>query len=79
MSIYHAENWAKAVQVIERSDQDRRRYIRTFTGLDWFDTRNYDLTIDTGKIDFAAAEEMIASVAGHLPADEVWPWVNEPT
>ncbi len=27
---------------------------------------------------FAMAEEMIASVAGHLPADEVWPWMNEP-
>jgi hypothetical protein len=29
-------------------------------------------------VDFATAEEMIASVARRLPADEVWPWVNEP-
>ena len=79
MSIYHARSKAEAIQMIERSDQYRSRYIRALTGLDWFDTRNYHLTIDTAKLDFATAEEMIASVARRLPADEVWPWVNEPT
>ncbi len=63
MSIYHARSKAEAIQMIERSDQERCRYIRAFTGLDWFDARNYHLTIDTAKIDFATAEEMIASVA----------------
>lgn len=78
MSIYHAQSKAEAIKMIERSDEYRSRHIRGLTGLDWFDTRNYHLTIDTGKLDFATAEEMIASVAGRLPADEVWPWVNEP-
>jgi cytidylate kinase len=78
MSIYHARSKAEAIQMIERSDQYRSRYIRALTGLDWFDTRNYHLAIDTAKLDFATAEEMIASVARRLPADEVWPWVNEP-
>ena len=78
MSIYHARSKAEAIQMIERSDQDRCRYIRAFTGLDWFDTRNYHLTIETAKVDFATAKEMIASVARRLPADEVWDWVNEP-
>jgi len=78
MSIYHARSKAEAIQMIERSDQYRSRYIRALTGLDWFDTRNYHLTIDTAKVDFATAEEMIASVATRLPADEAWPWVNEP-
>ena len=78
MSIYHLRSEAEAIQMIERSDQYRSRHIRALTGLDWFDTRNYHLTIDTAKIDFATAEEMIASVAGRLPADEAWPWVNEP-
>jgi len=78
MSIYHARSKAEAIQMIERSDQYRSRYIRALTGLDWFDTRNYHLTIDTAKLDFATAEEMIASVARRLPADEVWSWVSEP-
>jgi len=78
MSVYHARSKAEAIQMIERSDQYRSRHIRALTGLDWFDTRNYHMTIDTSKLDFATAEEMIASVAGRLPADEVWPWVNEP-
>jgi CMP/dCMP kinase len=78
MSIYHLRSEAEAIQTIERSDQYRSRHIRAVTGLDWFDTRNYHLTIDTAKIDFATAEEMIASVVERLPADEVWPWVNQP-
>ena len=78
MSLYHARSNAEAIQMIARSDQDRCRYIRAFTGLDWFDARNYHLTIDTAKVDFATAEEMIVSIARRLPADEVWSWVSEP-
>ena len=77
MSVYHAQSKAEAIQMVERSDQYRSRYIRALTGLDWFDTRNYHLTIDTAKLDFATAVEMIVSVARRLPADAVWPWVNE--
>jgi len=77
-NIYHAPSKAEAIQIIERSDRDRSRYIRAFTGLDWFDSRNYHLTIDTGKIDFATAEEMIVSVAGRMLEHEGWRWVNEP-
>jgi len=78
ISIYHARTKAEAVRMINRSDQDRRRYIHAFTGLDWFDARNYHLTIDTGKVDFATAEEMIASLAGRLQSDKTWSWVKEP-
>lgn len=78
MSFYHIRNEVEAVQMIERSDRERCRAIRAFTGLDWFDARNFHITIDTGKVDFAAAEEIIASLAGRLPEDEFWPWVNEP-
>jgi CMP/dCMP kinase len=78
MSIHHTRSKAEAIQTIERSDQDRRRYIRTFTGRDWFDTRNYHLTIDTAKVNFATAEEMIVSFAHRLSADDYWPWVKEP-
>jgi cytidylate kinase len=78
MSIYHAKSRDEAVRMIERSDEGRRRYIRTFTGLDWFDARNYHLTIDTGVIDFATAEELITSAVERLHPENTWPWVNEP-
>lgn len=41
------------------NDKDRARYIKKFTKKDWYDTRNYDLTIDTGKIGFDNAVEII--------------------
>ena len=64
--------------MIDRSDQERTRYIRFFTGLDRFDARNYHITIDTGVIDFTTAEEMIASLAAGLREEGDWPWVNNP-
>ena len=78
MHLYSAPNKSEALKIIERSDQDRRRYVSALTGRDWFDCRNYHLTIDTGKVDFAAAEEMIVSLAKRLSEDNRWPWVNEP-
>lgn len=78
MSIYHARNQAEASEMIQRSDRERERYVRFFSGLDWFDARNYHLTIDTSLIDFATATEMIASLAGDLREEATWPWVNEP-
>lgn len=77
MSIYHVRTKAEAIRMIERSDRDRCRYIRAFTGLDWFDARNYHLIIDSGKVDFAMAEKVIVSIAGRLPADGIWSWVHE--
>ena len=40
MSTYKVQSKAEAVQMIERSDHDRRCCLRAFTGLDWFDARN---------------------------------------
>lgn len=78
MTIYHAKNRAEAVEMIERSDQERTRYIKSFSGRNRFDVRNYHLSIDTGAIDFTTAEEMIASLVEKMPEDRSWPWVNEP-
>lgn len=79
MSIYSAQSKDEAVRMIERSDQERRRYVRTFAGLDWYDARNYHLSIDTSVVDFALAEEMIASMVDRMHEKEgEWPWVNEP-
>lgn len=78
MTIYQAESEGEAVKTIERSDQERRRYIQNFTGFDWFDARNYHLSIDTGVVDFNTAEQMIASLAERMPEENTWPWVNQP-
>ncbi len=59
MSIYRAKSKREAAEMIDRSDQERTRYIRFFTGFDRLDARNYHITIDTGLIDFTTAEEMI--------------------
>jgi len=78
MSIYRAKSKREAAEMIDRSDQERTRYIQFFTGLDRFDARNYHITIDTGLIDFTTAEEMIASLAAGLREEGDWPWVNDP-
>jgi cytidylate kinase len=78
MSIYRINSKREAVEMIDRSDQERARYIKSFTGFDQFDARNYHITIDTGLVDFSTAEEMIASLAVGLREEKDWPWVNDP-
>lgn len=78
MTIYHARSKAEASNMILRSDRERERYIRSFSGLDRFDARNYHLSIDTSIIDFTTATQMITSLARELPEKAHWPWVNEP-
>jgi len=76
--VYNAPAEDEAIRMIERSDRRRRRYIRTFTGLEWFDVRNYHLAIDTGEIEFAAAEDLIVSLAKRLLPEKARPWAEEP-
>ncbi len=78
ISVYRARNKREAAELIKRSDQERNRYIRFFTGLDRLSARNYHMTIDTGVIDFATAEDMIMSLAAGLREKGDWPWVNDP-
>lgn len=39
-----------AAKMIVKNDKERGNYISTFTGKQWTDARQYDLSIDTGKI-----------------------------
>lgn len=41
---------ATSVKIIEKSDRERTSYNKTFTGKEWADARNYDLSINTGKV-----------------------------
>jgi len=59
-SLYHvSEETAK--NMIEQSDIERARYCRIVTGKkwDWNDARNYDISIDTSKLDIDKSTGLI--------------------
>ena len=78
MNVYRVNSKREAAEMIDRSDQERTRYIKSFTGFDQFDARNYHITIDTGLVDFTTAEEMVASLTDGLREEGDWPWINDP-
>ncbi len=78
MRLYRVDSKREAAEMIDRSDQERARYIKFFTGFDQFDAHNYHITINTGLVDFTTAEEMIVSLAAGLREEGDWPWVNDP-
>ncbi|NLO71364.1 MAG: cytidylate kinase-like family protein [Porphyromonadaceae bacterium] len=49
----------KAKTQITASDRERALYIKKFTNKNWTDVHNFDLCIDTGKIGFDNATEII--------------------
>ena len=48
---------------IKESDHIRAKFVRDMAGVDWMDTRNYHLSIDSSAIDFPAIIEMIVKLA----------------
>jgi cytidylate kinase len=48
-----------AEKMIIQSDKERTLYINTFTGKEWTDARNYDISVDTSKIDIDKSVEII--------------------
>jgi cytidylate kinase len=40
-----------AAKMLDKKDRERALYCKTFTGKDWSNVTNYDISIDTGKID----------------------------
>jgi len=59
-NLYHVTEEA-AENMIEQSDKERARYCRIVTGKkwDWNDARNYNLSIDTSKLDIDNCIELI--------------------
>ncbi len=54
-------NRKDAELAVEESDRERSKYITAFTGLEWKNTSNFDLTIDTGKLGLENSIEGILS------------------
>jgi cytidylate kinase len=48
-----------AAKMIDKNDRERALYCKTFTGKEWTDAKNYDISIDTGKIGLDKTVELI--------------------
>jgi CMP/dCMP kinase len=48
----------KALKMIEDNDKGRSRYLHNVTGLNWTDTRQYNLCIDTGALELPKIEDI---------------------
>jgi CMP/dCMP kinase len=57
-SLYNVSE-EEAGSMINQNDKDRSLYCKTFTGKEWVDARNYDLSLDTGKLGFDKCTEII--------------------
>jgi len=59
-------NETEAAKAIEKSDLEREKFIKAFTGVEWKDAGNYDLTIDTGKLGLDKTVEAILAVVHQM-------------
>ncbi|HEY3389441.1 MAG TPA: cytidylate kinase-like family protein [Prolixibacteraceae bacterium] len=48
-----------AMEMITQTDRERGHYIETFTGKKWTDSREYNLSLNTGKIGFDKSAALI--------------------
>jgi CMP/dCMP kinase len=56
---------AAAVKFIEVNDKASCEYLQRFYSIDWDDAANYDVVLNTAKLDLSTAALMIASAASH--------------
>ncbi len=53
----------EAGKMIAKSDRERSLYCKTFTGKEWADARNYDISINTGK---TGIDQTVDLILGYL-------------
>ncbi len=67
MQVYGITDPSQAEELIERSDSQRERFIRTFAGKAWTDARAFNLCIDTSSTGLGVASELVTTlVAGQM-------------
>ena len=54
-----AEETAEAEALIDKIDKERAHYHKYFTNSEWNDARNYDVCLDTSKVDFDKCVKII--------------------
>ena len=50
--------------MIEDNDYTREIYTKTYTGCDWYDVRNYDLSLDVSGFGVNGAVEFLMNYIG---------------
>jgi CMP/dCMP kinase len=63
MQVQKITDIQKARNRVKDSDQSRTKYIRDMAGVDWTDSRNFHLCIDSSFIGFRESAKMIISLA----------------
>lgn len=62
---------AAAAEAIQRSDKQRDKFVRTFTGRDWDEASAHHLCLDTGAIGLELAAELVTTlIASRIKARE---------
>ena len=56
----------EVVKRIAKTDKYRAGYYKYHTGRDWYDVRNYDLCLDTGRFSYERCVEIIKQAIEHL-------------
>ena len=56
---YNGLETAEAEALIEKIDKERAHYHKYFTNSEWNDARNYDVCLDTSKVDFDKCVKII--------------------
>ena len=54
----------KAKELIQDNDYTRQLYTRTFTRKEWYDVRNYDLTLDVADFGIKGAVDFLMRLIG---------------
>ncbi len=56
---YNGVDDEEAKKLIEKYDRERAQYHKYFTNMEWNDARNYDVCLNTSKVDFDKCVKMI--------------------
>ena len=65
-----SETWSlsaeEAEQLLDDKDQNRERYYREYYDREWQDATNYDLTLNTARLGYEGAADLIVARARSL-------------
>lgn len=68
MEVYDLGSEEAANELIARSDQQRARFVRAFTGHDWNDAATHQLCVDTGAIGLDLATDLVLTLVARRMA-----------
>ena len=61
-----SKNPSEIQKAMKKTDNARRNYYQQFTGKHWGDTRNFNLSIDSGLLGYDACVKLICDAANAL-------------